>query len=186
MMCYWWTLSSYSETHHVSFQVISDHFILLFVFWTKLSYSAMISHIELISSTLLCLWLCESKDGRCHSNIQLKFNSVWLPLVDVVEYCVVFAPKVFVQSFGVSCHCGLQSTVVHSRVCHCSRGDLQMHFGFIITHFDRQSIVCVILCSIVKDKELWWFSWILSIPEEIITSSSLFGVCVGQSNSAVF
>ena len=58
-----------------------------------------------------------------------RFNSVWLPLVDVVEYSVVFAPKVFVQSFGVSCHCGLQSTVVHSRVRQLKLLDLQRNWS---------------------------------------------------------
>ena len=54
-----------------------------------------------------------------------SFNRVCLPLVDVVEFSVVFAPKVFVQSFAVSCHCGLQSTVVHSRVRQLKVLDLQ-------------------------------------------------------------
>ena len=58
----------------------------------------------------------------------MKCNSVCLPLVDVVEFSVVFAPKVFVQSFGVSCHCGLQSTVVHSRVRQLKLLDLQRNW----------------------------------------------------------
>ena len=79
----------------------------------------------------------EGKESRLFDSKPLKFNSVWLPLVDVVEYSVVFAPKVFVQSFAVSCHCGLQSTVVHSRVRHCSRGDLQIHL--FVLHCNLQS-----------------------------------------------
>ena len=116
----------------------------------------------------------------------LKFNSVWLPLVDVVEYSVVFAPKVFVQSFGVSCHCGLQSTVVHSRVWHCSRGDLQMDLFFLHCNLQSRFWNCYCSRSRVLDEELWWFSWILSIPEEIIIAISFFVVFVGQSNSAAF
>ena len=160
-------------------------FLLLLI---RVSYS----HFCVFESTVIlfihCLIHSDVVSHKSNQDLN-QFNSVWLPLVDVVEYCVVFAPKVFVQSFGVSCHCGPHSTVVHSRVCHCSRGDLQMHFGFIITHVEgqsRDSIRYWRSCSRVRNKELWWFSWILSIPEESITTSCLFGVCVGQSNSAVF
>ena len=94
---------------------------------------------------------------------------------------------VFVQRLWVCCHCGPHSTVVQSRVCHCSRGDLQIHLGFIFTHFKRQSRYWIFnhfSVFHVRDEELRWFSWILSIPEEIISSS--FRICTGQSNSAAF
>ena len=59
---------------------------------------------------------------RAESNMwrfkPLKFNSVWLPLVDVVEYSVVFAPKVFVQSFGVSCHCYKKTLQTQTKMKH--------------------------------------------------------------------
>ena len=104
---------------------------------------------------------------------------------------IVFAPQVFVQSCVVSCHCGLHSTVVHSRVCHCSRGDLQ--FDIISRQVSEEPLFWLQRiwrsCDIQPwdvQEELCCLSWILSIPEEIITSS-YFGVeIVGQSNSAAF
>ena len=120
----------------------------------------------------------EGKESRLFDKKPLKFNSVWLPLVDVVEYSVVFAPKVFVQSFGVSCHCGLQSTVVHSRVRHCSRGDLQMNTFLFLCFVNvsweirnswmNQSVLCDV------EQELWSGSLVLSVPLDISDRTLIF------------
>ena len=98
---------------------------------------------------------------------------------------IVFAPQVFVQSCVVSCHCGLHSTVVHSRVCHCSRGD--DHVDLVLLHFNAQSRgwSSYLSWSRVWEEDLWCLSWILSIPEEIIPWVHC-GVVRGQSNSAAF
>ena len=60
----------------------------------------------------------------------------WVTGGDGRVFC---AQQVFVQGVSVSCHCGLLSTVVQSRVCHCSRGDLQMEHLFITLLFQGKS-----------------------------------------------
>ena len=64
------------------------------------------------------------------------------------EFC---AQQVFVQGVCVSCHCVLQSTVVQSRVCQHSRGDLQMeHVSFFFLFKSKSKGLLVFL-----NKELW-------------------------------
>ena len=97
---------------------------------------------------------------------------------------IVFAPQVFVQSCVVSCHCGLQSTVVHSRVCHCSRGDLQ--FDSLLSLVDvsreiRQSWMNgSVLCDV--EQELWSGSLLLSVPLDVGDGSIIFTCQVDVSS----
>ena len=61
---------------------------------------------------------------------------------------IVFAPQVFVQSCVVSCHCGLQSTVVHSRVRRLQLLDLQRKWGGIQCGWKSVSeVVCCVSFS---------------------------------------
>ena len=99
--------------------------------------------------------------------------------------------QVFVQAVRVSCHCGLHSTVVQSRVCHFHRGDLQVHPSLVLIYSKRQSRAWMWLdwcwaCSHVGEEELWRFSFILTIPEEVIVISCRSGELVGQSYSGAF
>ena len=91
--------------------------------------------------------------------------------MDVVEYCVVFALKVFVQSFGVSCHCGLQSTVVHSRVRRMKLLDLQRNWseGGIQSGWKSFFFHCFPLSNLkATQNEFRAVVSILFVPEEII------------------
>ena len=88
----------------------------------------------------------------------------------------VFAPQVFVQSCVVSCHCGLQSTVVHSRVCHCSRGDLQFDSFLSLVDVSREIrqswMNGSFLCD--EEQELWSGSLLLSVPLDVVDGSVIF------------
>lgn len=131
------------------------------------SYVKLHSFLKLFITTVSH----EGKESRLFDKKPVKFNSVWLPLVDVVEYSVVFAPKVFVQSFGVSCHCGLQSTVVHSRVRQLQLLDLQRNWWFV--HCSIKSVFLE-FCSIFSSSrhetpqhKLWGIIYFLFVPEQI-------------------
>ena len=97
---------------------------------------------------------------------------------------VFCAQQVFVQGVCVSCHCGPQSTVVQSRVCHCNRGDLQIHSSLLFSQFSGKPFVWTkrLSCPVVTkpwdvQQELWRFSRILTVPEEIIAPCSSFRAC---------
>ena len=91
-------------------------------------------------------------------------------------WCVVFALKVFLQSCVVSCHCGPQSTVVHSRVCHCSRGDLQCDMFLCFVNVSREIRQSWMNRSFLWDQEqeLWSGSLVLSVPLDVSDGSVIF------------
>ena len=87
------------------------------------------------------------------SCVQLEIYVFWSK-GDGRVFC---SQQVFVQRFSVSCHCGLQSTVVQSRVCHRSRGDQQLHKSLILDMCDVNSWYWISYVSrVFPDKELWW------------------------------
>ena len=97
---------------------------------------------------------------------------------------------VFVEDEGTTKHCGPHSTHVHSWVCQFSTADRQKNTAFSFRQFSREawlSLWCGVgLWSRYDHQEFWWFSWILSIPVEIISSSSRLGDVVGQRDRAAF
>ena len=134
--------------------------------------------------------LTERSDTQCNKYCYqiLDDEALWWRLKS--HFCpAALLSKVFLYTdCGVCCHCGPHSTVVHSRVWHCSRGDVQMDLGLVLIHFNLQSRDfknSYLSWSRVWHDDPWWFSWILSIPEEIIIRFQS-RVCVGQSNRAVF
>ncbi len=90
--------------------------------------------------------------------------------------------EVFVQCSWVSCHCGRQCTVVQRRICYFSIRDLQAHkiVVFINCRCEtiRKRVTCVSMWINIS-KELWFGSWILTIPVQVSYSSIIF---TGQSD----
>ena len=99
---------------------------------------------------------------------------------------------VFVEDEGTTKHCGPHSTHVHSWVCQFSTADRQKNTAFSFRQFSREAWLSqwcgVGLWSRYDHQEFWCFSWILSIPVEIICTvdRARLGYFIGQSNSAAF
>ncbi len=78
---------------------------------------------------------------------------------------------------SVSCHCGLQSTVIQSRVWYSSRRNDQIHAVIFFSGTDGYSRNWRISLSnwsiVIQDEELWWWSCILSIPVKTINWTSV-------------
>ncbi len=77
----------------------------------------------------------------------------------------------------ISFHCGLQSTVVQSRVSDSSRGDLQIHTTVVFSVIDWDSSnwrISFSNCSIgIHYEELWWWTCVLTIPVKTSNRTSV-------------
>ncbi len=87
--------------------------------------------------------------------------------------------RVFVQCFWAFCHCGPQSAVIHSRVCHFSRRHCKIHlFLWVFCWQTKRRLRCLWI-FIYKYQELWSRSHILPIPLKIVYKTA---VVTGQSH----
>ncbi len=114
------------------------------------------------------------------------WTTLWYFLKDICETFMQFlsciVQEVFVQCSCVSCHCGRQCTVVQRRICYFSIRDLQAHKIVVFINFRCETIMKrVTCCSMWIDisEELWFRSWILTIPVQVTYSSIIF---TGQSD----